>query len=102
MTLTTSPALVQTRESWHRVAEHVLAAGQFAAARTIRLRPLPGGFATAAGAGGRLRARGRGGGGRAATRCRPVGRRRRTRLPLPAAPLPPCRRRLRRGRPRAA
>src|SRR3954449_3632971 len=54
MTLTTSPALVQTRESWHRVAEHVLAAGQFAAAGTIRLRPFPGGFATAVGVGGRL------------------------------------------------
>src|SRR3954462_7052786 len=54
MTLTPSPALVQTRESWHRVAEHVLAAGQFAASGTIRLRPSPGGFATTAGgAGGR-------------------------------------------------
>src|SRR3954454_4896181 len=50
----TPPALVQTRESWHRVAEHVLAAGQFAAAGTIRLRPFPGGFATAVGVGGRL------------------------------------------------
>ncbi len=30
MTVTTSRALVETRESWHRLAEHVLAAGQFA------------------------------------------------------------------------
>src|SRR4051812_22491740 len=47
MTLTTSPALAETRAGWHRVAEHVLAAGQFAAAGTIRLRTWPGGFATA-------------------------------------------------------
>jgi hypothetical protein len=53
MTLTVSPALVATRESWHRVAEHVLAAGQFAAAGTIRLRTWRGGFATAVGIGGR-------------------------------------------------
>jgi hypothetical protein len=51
MTLTT--ALVETRESWHRVAEHVLAAGQFAASGTIRLRPYPGGFATTVGVAGR-------------------------------------------------
>ncbi|RFU21581.1 hypothetical protein [Geodermatophilus marinus] len=42
-----------TRESWHRVAEHVLAAGQYAAAGTIRLRALPGGFGTTAGVDGR-------------------------------------------------
>ena len=41
--------LAATRESWHRLAEHVLAAGQFAAAGTIRLRVAPGGFATVAG-----------------------------------------------------
>lgn len=54
MTLTSSRALAETRESWHRVAEHVLAAAQFADAGTIRLRPFPGGFATATGVGGRL------------------------------------------------
>src|SRR6185503_12007506 len=53
MTLMSSATLVHTRESWHRVAEHVLAAGQFAAAGTIRLRPSPGGFSTTAGVGGR-------------------------------------------------
>jgi hypothetical protein len=53
MTLTQSPALTRTRDSWHRVAEHVLAAGQFAASGTIRLRPAPGGFATTAGVHGR-------------------------------------------------
>jgi hypothetical protein len=53
MTLTVSPALVATRESWHRVAEHVLAAGQFAAEGEIRLRAWPGGFATTVGIGGR-------------------------------------------------
>jgi hypothetical protein len=54
MTLTSSRALVETRESWHRVAEHVLAAAQFADAGTIRLRPFPGGFSTTTGVGGRL------------------------------------------------
>src|SRR4051795_12418796 len=54
MTLTASRALAETRESWHRVAEHVLAAAQFADAGTIRLRPFPGGFATTAGSRGRL------------------------------------------------
>jgi hypothetical protein len=53
MTLPTPHALAETRASWHRVAEHVLAAGQFAAAGTIRLRPWPGGFATAVGIDGR-------------------------------------------------
>jgi hypothetical protein len=53
MTVTQSPSLARTRDSWHRVAEHVLAAGQFAAAGTIRLRPSPGGFSTTAGVDGR-------------------------------------------------
>ena len=42
-----------TREGWHRVAEHVLAAGQYSAAGTIRLRVVPGGFGTTAGVAGR-------------------------------------------------
>ncbi|MGY1693688.1 hypothetical protein ACI780_02160 [Geodermatophilus sp. SYSU D00814] len=54
---TTAPqvrqVLAATRESWHRVAEHVLAAGQFAAAGTIRLRAWPGGLATTVGLGDR-------------------------------------------------
>ena len=45
--------LQPTRDSWHRVAEHVLAAGQFATAGTIRLRAHPGGFATVVGVDGR-------------------------------------------------
>jgi hypothetical protein len=53
MTLMQTPALARTRDSWHRVAEHVLAAGQFAASGTIRLRPSPGGFTTTAGVDGR-------------------------------------------------
>src|SRR3954463_9119707 len=53
MTMTAPQVLVDTRASWHRVAEHVLAAGQFAAAGTIRLRPHPGGFATVVGVDGR-------------------------------------------------
>src|SRR5690349_7165712 len=53
MTLTQSSALAGTRDSWHRVAEHVLAAGQFAAAGTVRLRVSPGGFSTTAGVDGR-------------------------------------------------
>src|ERR687885_2410690 len=53
MTLRTSADPVATREAWHRVAEHVLAAGQFAAAGTIRLRPVPGGLGTTVGIGGR-------------------------------------------------
>jgi hypothetical protein len=53
MILTAPPALAGTRETWHRVAEHVLAAGQFAAAGTIRLRPWPGGIGTVVGVGGR-------------------------------------------------
>jgi hypothetical protein len=51
--LTTAQDLAPTRESWHRVAEHVLAAGQFTDAGTIRLRPSPGGFATVRGVAGR-------------------------------------------------
>lgn len=38
--------LAGTRESWHRVAEHVLAAGQYADTNEIALRPSPGGFST--------------------------------------------------------
>ena len=53
MTVTASPALLRTRDSWHRVAEHVLAAGQFSASGTIRLRPSPGGFTTVVGVEGR-------------------------------------------------
>src|SRR3712207_1120411 len=53
MTTTAPRVLETTRTSWHRVAEHVLAAGQFAASGTIRLRPLPGGFATTVGVGDR-------------------------------------------------
>jgi hypothetical protein len=53
MTLRTSADPVATRETWHRVAEHVLAAGQFAAAGTIRLRPVPGGLGTTVGIDGR-------------------------------------------------
>ena len=53
MTLTTPQRLVETRTSWHRVAEHVLAAAQFADAGTIRLRIWPGGFATVRGVAGR-------------------------------------------------
>jgi hypothetical protein len=52
MTLPTAQHLAQTRNSWHRVAEHVLAAGQFEAAGTIRLRPYPGGMCTVRGVGG--------------------------------------------------
>ncbi|MGZ4643415.1 MAG: hypothetical protein ACXVX8_14935 [Blastococcus sp.] len=53
MTTAASPDLIATRASGHRVAEHVLAAGQFAAAGTIRLRAAPGGFATVVGVDGR-------------------------------------------------
>src|SRR5215217_3470030 len=53
MSLPTVADLVETRRGWHRVAEHVLAAGQFAAAGTIALRPWPGGFATTVGVSGR-------------------------------------------------
>jgi hypothetical protein len=53
MTLPTAQRLADTRSSWHRVAEHVLAAGQFADAGTIRLRPWAGGIATVKPVGGR-------------------------------------------------
>jgi hypothetical protein len=53
MTLPTAQRLADTRTSWHRVAEHVLAAGQFADAGTIRLRPWAGGIATVKPVGGR-------------------------------------------------
>jgi hypothetical protein len=53
MTVTTASHLADTRTSWHRVAEHVLAAGQFADAGTIRLRPHPGGIITTRGVAGR-------------------------------------------------
>jgi hypothetical protein len=52
MTLPTPADLTETRRSWHRVAEHVLAAGQFASAGTIRLRAWPGGVATVVGVDG--------------------------------------------------
>jgi hypothetical protein len=45
----TSVNLAHTREAWHRVAEHVLAAAEYAETGEIRLRPAPGGFATAHG-----------------------------------------------------
>jgi hypothetical protein len=47
--MTTSPTinlLAKTRDSWHRVAEHVLAAGQYADTGKIGLHPFPGGFQT--------------------------------------------------------
>ncbi|NYJ08561.1 hypothetical protein [Petropleomorpha daqingensis] len=53
MTLSTTPALLETRAAWHRVAEHVLAAGQFASTGEIRLRPYPSGFSTVDGVDGR-------------------------------------------------
>jgi hypothetical protein len=53
MTLTTPQRLIETRTSWHRVAEHVLAAAQFADAGTIRLRIWAGGIATVRGVAGR-------------------------------------------------
>ena len=39
-------SLPATREAWHRLAEHVLAAAQYAATGDIGLVPAPGGFAT--------------------------------------------------------
>ncbi len=36
----------QTREAWHRIAEHVLAAAQYADTGQIRLRSVAGGFGT--------------------------------------------------------
>src|SRR3954462_5102882 len=52
MTLAIPADPTQTRRSWHRVAEHILAAGQFAASGTIRLRAWPGGVATVVGVDG--------------------------------------------------
>jgi hypothetical protein len=40
--------LAATRDAWHRIAEHVLAAGRYAATKEITLAPAPGGFATPA------------------------------------------------------
>ena len=40
------PALAATRTALHQVAEHVLAAGQYAATGSIRLQAVPGGFGT--------------------------------------------------------
>ena len=39
-------SLLTTREAWHRLAEHVLAAARYAATGDIGLVPAPGGFAT--------------------------------------------------------
>ena len=39
-------SLPATREAWHRLAEHVLAAAQYAATDHIGLVPAPGGFAS--------------------------------------------------------
>lgn len=41
-----NPALAATRDALHQVAEHVLAAAQYAELGTIRLRIVAGGFAT--------------------------------------------------------
>ena len=51
--MTSPDPLAATRSAWHRVAEHVLAAGQIRAAGTIRLRARPGGFGTTVGIDGR-------------------------------------------------
>jgi len=42
----TAHALISTREALHQVAEHVLAAAQYAQTGTIRLRVIDGGFET--------------------------------------------------------
>jgi hypothetical protein len=42
----TAATIAQTRDSWHRVAEHVLAAAQYADSAEIALRPVEGGFQT--------------------------------------------------------
>jgi hypothetical protein len=44
----TPATLTATRDAWHRVAEHVLAAALYAATKEITLAPAPGGFATPA------------------------------------------------------
>ncbi|MGH8869530.1 MAG: hypothetical protein ACRDYU_16240, partial [Actinomycetes bacterium] len=41
-------ALVRTRESWHRLAEHVVSPARYAVTGRIGLRPAPGGFRTPA------------------------------------------------------
>jgi hypothetical protein len=46
--MTVSDALSATRDAWHRLAEHVLAAARHAATGRIGLVPAPGGFATPA------------------------------------------------------
>lgn len=47
MTITSATdPLAATRDSWHRVAEHVVAAAQFADTGKIALRSVPGGFQT--------------------------------------------------------
>jgi hypothetical protein len=45
--LESASKLAATRDGWHRVAEHVLAAAQYADTGKIGLRPSPAGFATA-------------------------------------------------------
>jgi hypothetical protein len=45
-TLPDPAKLAATRDGWHRVAEQVLAAGQYADTGEITLRPAPGGFQT--------------------------------------------------------
>jgi hypothetical protein len=45
-TLPDAALLAATRDGWHRVAEHVLAAGEYADTGKISLRPVPGGFQT--------------------------------------------------------
>ena len=42
----TRPSFAATRGALHQVAEHVLAAGQYAATGSIRLQAVPGGFGT--------------------------------------------------------
>src|SRR3954452_19838841 len=53
MTVIAPEDLAATRQSWHRVAEHVLAAGQHAHTGTIQLRCHPDGIATEQAVGGR-------------------------------------------------
>ena len=45
--LESASKLAATRDGWHRVAEHVLAAAQYADTGKIGLRPSTAGFATA-------------------------------------------------------
>ncbi|MDT4985258.1 MAG: hypothetical protein QOF95_2748 [Pseudonocardiales bacterium] len=44
--MTSRARLAATRDGWHRVAEHVLAAGEYADTGEISLRPAPSGFQT--------------------------------------------------------